>query len=66
MRSGECRHVVDKIVYFEEMGIVNTDVTLALAREKAEAKGIECVLIASHTGYTADKALVVYDICACG
>jgi len=60
MGLGECKHVVDKIVYFEEMGVVNTDVTLALAREKAEAKGIECVLIASHTGFTAVKAMATF------
>jgi len=51
---------IEKIVYFDELGKVNTEETLRLAREKAESRGISNVLIASHTGFTAEKALNVF------
>ena len=50
-----------KIVYFEEAGKVNTDQTLRLARERAEELGIKTVVLASSSGYTAQKALKVFE-----
>ncbi len=51
---------IEKIVYFDELGKANTEDTLRLAREKAKSHDISNVLIASHTGFTADKALEVF------
>jgi len=51
---------IEEIVYYDELGKVNTEETLRLAREKAESRGISNVLIASHTGFTAEKALEVF------
>jgi len=51
---------IERIVYFDELGKVNTEETLRLAREKAESRSISNVLIASHTGFTAEKALNVF------
>lgn len=45
-----------KIVYFETPGKVNTDLTLKLARERAEELGIKQIVVASTHGYTAKKA----------
>jgi len=49
--------IIEKIVYFEEMGKVNTADTLRLTSQKAESRGIKNIVIATHTGYTAEKAL---------
>lgn len=46
-----------KIVYFEKPGVVNTDTTLALARQRAQERGIKTILVASTTGFTAVKAV---------
>ena len=46
----------EKIVYFEEPGINNTDTTLRLAAERAKARGIKKVVLASTRGDTARKA----------
>jgi hypothetical protein len=46
----------EKIVYFEEPGIENTETTLRLARERAEARGIKKVVLASTRGDTARMA----------
>jgi hypothetical protein len=46
-----------KIVYFEDRGPENTDVTFRLVQEKLEATGINKLVIASTTGATARKAL---------
>ena len=43
----------EKIVYFEEPGIGNTEVTLNLALERAKDRGIKKVLLASTRGDTA-------------
>ena len=43
----------EKIVYFEEPGIENTEATLRLAEERAKARGIKKVILASTRGETA-------------
>jgi len=50
-----------KILYFKEPGIENTDATLRMARERAEALGIAQVVVASSHGYTAKRAVEVFD-----
>ncbi|MBS7604932.1 MAG: pyruvate kinase alpha/beta domain-containing protein [Candidatus Bathyarchaeia archaeon] len=52
--------IVEKIVYFESGGRHNTDITLSLAKEKALEKGIKNVIIASVTGFTAERALEIF------
>ncbi len=43
----------EKIVYFEESGTGNTEATLSLALERAQARGIKKIVIASTRGDTA-------------
>jgi len=45
-----------KIVYFPEIGRVNTDHVLDLAKERADERGINTILVASTEGTTAVKA----------
>ncbi|MEM2272808.1 MAG: pyruvate kinase alpha/beta domain-containing protein [Candidatus Bathyarchaeia archaeon] len=52
--------IVEKIVYFESGGRHNTDATLSLAKERALEKGIKNVIIASITGFTAERALEIF------
>ena len=49
-----------KTVYFEEPGRENTDETLHLAKERADALGIRNIVVASYTGYTGVKASEVF------
>jgi hypothetical protein len=51
----------EKITYFEERGAVNTETTLRLARERADARGIRQVVLASTRGDTALLALDVFE-----
>ena len=53
--------MIEKIVYFEKMGRINTETTLNLVKKKVEAKGITSMVIASHTGFTAKRALQVFE-----
>lgn len=46
----------EKIVYFEEPGLVNTENALSLAIERAEARGIKKIILASTKGDTARLA----------
>lgn len=46
----------EKIVYFEEPGIENTEITLRLAAERAKARGIRKIVLASTRGDTASLA----------
>ena len=46
----------EKIVYFEEPGISNTETTLRLAGERAKARGIKKIILASTRGDTARQA----------
>ncbi len=47
----------EKITYFKDMGIVNTDETLRIAKRRADETGVKTLLIASTYGHTAWKAL---------
>jgi hypothetical protein len=49
-------HMEGKILYFEQPGKGNTDVTLEAARERAQALGVRQVVVASTHGYTAKRA----------
>ena len=49
-----------KITYFDKSGPVNTEATLRLARERADALGIRQVVVASTRGDTALKAMDVF------
>jgi hypothetical protein len=46
--------------YFQKQGPENTDETLRLARERADALGIMDIVIASYTGSTGAKASEVF------
>ncbi len=46
-----------KTVYFENPGSENTEVTLRIARQRAEELGIKTIVVASTTGDTAVKAM---------
>lgn len=46
----------EKITYFEQPGIDNTETTLRLAEERARARGIKKILLASTRGDTARMA----------
>ena len=46
----------EKIVYFEEPGPVNTEVTIGLVMERAKARGIKKIVLASTRGDTARLA----------
>ncbi len=48
--------ITTKTMYFSDKGPTNTDVTIRLARERADALGIDSILVASNTGATALKA----------
>jgi hypothetical protein len=50
----------ERIVYFESGGKHNTELTLKLVRERAEKRKIKNVVIASITGFSAEKALEVF------
>ena len=50
-----------KTVYFERPGKENTDETLRLARDRADQLGIRDIVLASYTGYTALKAVEVFE-----
>jgi hypothetical protein len=45
-----------RILYFQEPGKANTDATLEVARQRAEALGIRQIVVASTHGYTARQA----------
>ncbi len=47
----------EKITYFERAGLENTEETLRLAAERAKARGIKKIVLASTTGETARLAL---------
>jgi hypothetical protein len=46
----------EKIVYFESPGKKNTETTLRLAAERAQARGIKKIVLASTLGDTARRA----------
>lgn len=47
-------------VYFDQPGPQNTDLTLEVARRRAEELGIRTILVASTTGETGAKAVEVF------
>ena len=49
-----------RTVYFEEKGPRNTDETLRLAKERAEALGIKDIIVASYTGDTGERASRIF------
>lgn len=49
-----------KVTYFEKPGYENTDLTLKLAKQRAEQLGIKNVVVASYTGYVGIKASEVF------
>jgi hypothetical protein len=49
-----------RILYFPEVGAVNTDEVLRIARERSDELGINTILVASTKGRTALKALHVF------
>jgi hypothetical protein len=51
----------EKIVYFEEPGTGNTETTLRLAAERAKARGIKKIILASTRGDTARLAAELWD-----
>jgi hypothetical protein len=56
MEQYNMTNTVCKTVYFEKPGPINTEVTLKLAKERAEALGVKNIVIASNTGETGIKA----------
>lgn len=48
-------------LYFEKAGKANTDATLQIARERAEALGIRQIVVASSHGYTARRAQAIFE-----
>ncbi|MEM2643860.1 MAG: pyruvate kinase alpha/beta domain-containing protein [Candidatus Bathyarchaeia archaeon] len=52
--------ISEKIVYFESGGRHNTDATLELAKERAIERGIKNVILASTTGFSAERALEIF------
>ncbi|MEM2341457.1 MAG: pyruvate kinase alpha/beta domain-containing protein [Candidatus Bathyarchaeia archaeon] len=50
----------EEIVYFESGGRHNTDDALRLAKERALKKGIKNVILASITGFSAERALEIF------
>ena len=51
----------EKIVYFEQPGIENTEMTLKLAAERARARGIKKVVLASTRGEVARLAARLWE-----
>jgi len=47
---------LSKITYFESPGRENTDATLQIAKDYAKREGVRSIVVASTTGYTAQKA----------
>lgn len=50
----------EKITYFEGGGKQHTDKALTIAKEYADKHGIKSIIVASTTGYTAEKAVKVF------
>jgi hypothetical protein len=52
---------VKSVTYFDDPGIINTDMTLEIVREKALDNNIRRILVASTFGYTIQKALKIFE-----
>jgi hypothetical protein len=51
----------EKIVYYDEPGIKNTETTLKLAAERAKARGVKKIVLASTRGETARLAARLWE-----
>ena len=51
----------EEITYFTEIGIVNTDETLRIAKEKTLKTGMETIIVASTQGHTVKRALELFE-----
>ena len=51
----------EKIIYFEKPGLENTDQVLSLVKERAQARGIKKVVLASTRGGTARAAAEAFE-----
>lgn len=51
----------ETITYFDKPGLENTEETLRLALERAKARGIDRIVLASTRGDTARKAMELYE-----
>ena len=51
----------EKITYFEDGGKKHTDNALIIAKEYADKHRIKSIVVASTTGYTAEKAVEVFN-----
>jgi hypothetical protein len=54
-------NVKEEAMYFDKPGKDNTEQTLKLAAQRADALGIREVAVASTTGFTAYKAIEIFD-----
>ncbi len=52
--------MTETVTYFEKPGIKNTDTVLALAKERADARGTTHVVVSSSTGATGMKAIELF------
>jgi hypothetical protein len=51
----------EEITYFTEIGIVNTDETLRIVKERATKSNIKTIITASTQGHTIKKALKLFE-----
>lgn len=61
VKGKEISFMTNSIVYFEEMGKVNTVETLVVSKKRALELGIRQVLVASSHGYTAKEAARIFE-----
>lgn len=57
---GAAINLEKKITYFRDMGIINTDETLRIAKRRADESAITTLVIASTYGHTIKKALELF------
>jgi hypothetical protein len=53
--------VKEEITYFTDIGIVNTDETLRIVKERAIKTGIKTLIVASTQGHTIMRALKLFE-----
>ena len=51
----------EEITYFTDIGIVNTDETLRIVKERATKSSIKTIIVASTKGHTISKALKLFE-----
>ena len=52
--------MIGTVKYYDSMGKVHTEETLTIARDRAQARGLEYAIAPSGGGYTAEKALDIF------